>query len=139
MRGREFLDVARDLAGGGTEAHWRAAVGCAYYALLLEARDALEHWGFPPIPRDKVHAQVRLRYTYAAHPELKDVGRALDELVRVRNQAQYQIGAGGLFGSRQKSSTAIATADAALAKLDHLAADPARRAAAVAALRASGS
>jgi len=41
MDGRAFLGVARDLAPMATEAHWRAAGVCAYYALMLEARDAL--------------------------------------------------------------------------------------------------
>src|SRR5947209_2849698 len=97
MRGRAFLGAAQDLAAATTEAHWRAAAGCAYYALLLEARDALQRWGFPAFPRDKVHAQVRLRFTYAAHADLKNIGNALDHRVQLRNQAHYQLNVVGAF------------------------------------------
>ena len=41
MKGREFLTVAQQLLQGGTEGHWRSASGRAYYALLIEGREAL--------------------------------------------------------------------------------------------------
>ena len=41
MDGRAFLEVARELARGDTEAHRRTAAGRTYYALMLEARDVL--------------------------------------------------------------------------------------------------
>jgi hypothetical protein len=45
MRGRDFLAVARDLSRQTTEAYWRAAAGRAYYAVLIELRDAMTIWG----------------------------------------------------------------------------------------------
>ena len=44
MRSREFLDVARALLGDNTEAARRTAASLAYYALMLECREALERW-----------------------------------------------------------------------------------------------
>jgi hypothetical protein len=54
MQGRAFLQVAEDLVTHATEAHWRTGATCAYYALLLEARDTLQGWGFPVPPLRRV-------------------------------------------------------------------------------------
>src|SRR5437899_12670360 len=91
MNGRDYLTVARELAAGPTEAHWRTAAGRAYYALMIECRDALRRWGFVPAARDNVHTFVRLRLTFAAYPDLKKIGDALDRLVQWRNYADYQL------------------------------------------------
>ena len=42
MDGRALLDVARELAAGSSEAHWRSSVGRAYYALLHEVLGTLD-------------------------------------------------------------------------------------------------
>ncbi len=77
MRGSEFLDLARELLASGTSPrHWRAVVIHAYYALLLECRDAMTRWGLPAIPRQQLHAQVRLRLIYASDVDLKRIGDA---------------------------------------------------------------
>jgi hypothetical protein len=41
MQGREFLDLAREIVGNGSERHWRGAHFHAYHALFLECREAL--------------------------------------------------------------------------------------------------
>src|SRR5947199_391225 len=81
MTGRDFLDVARDLVNGPKEAYWRASAVHAYYGLFLEGRDALARWGFPPPPRQQVHAYVRLKFAYAGDADLKQLGNVLDSLV----------------------------------------------------------
>src|SRR5437870_2858813 len=90
MQPRDFLDVARSDVQGPSEAYWRAAASRAYYALLLEARDALERWGFTPPPRDRVHTFVRLSFVFATNPDVKDIGYMIERLVKVRNEANYQ-------------------------------------------------
>ena len=91
MDGRALIDVARELAAGSSEAHWRSSVGRAYYALLHEVLAALRHWGFSTPPRDRVHTFARLKLVYATDIDLKRIGLTLEALGRLRNAADYQL------------------------------------------------
>jgi hypothetical protein len=137
MQGRAFLDIAQELANGATEAHWRTAAGRAYYALMLEGRDALLRWSFTIPPRDNVHTFVRLRFTFAGNPDLKHIGYDLDDLSRLRNQADYRLATVGVFALPNTAFDAVDQARAALALLDQVDGDPSRRAAAIAAIQAA--
>jgi hypothetical protein len=135
MDGRAFLTVARDLAAGPTEAHWRSATGRAYYALFHECLSALERWGFSLPRRDRAHAVVRLRFSYATAADVKAIGWALDRLVIARNEADYRLTTPGSFTSPGAAAQAIDDARAAIALLDQIDGDPHRRAAAIASIR----
>lgn len=135
MRGKEFLELARELLSGKLPRHWRAAVIHAYYALLLECRDTMARWGLPALSRHQVHAQVRLRLSYATHPELKRIGQWLEDLGRHRNAANYDLSPLPMFASSVVAGRDVQDATDALALLDAIDADPARRAAAVASIR----
>jgi hypothetical protein len=128
MDGRSLLDIGRELAAGSTEAHWRSSVGRAYYALLHEVLGALARWGFALPPRDKVHSLARLKFIYATHPDLKQIGLVLESLSRLRNAADYQIGTSGPFVSARIAASVLKDAELAVALLDAIEADPARRA-----------
>jgi len=134
MKGRAFLDLAHELLLGQTEAHWRGAVIHAYYGLMLEGRDTLESWGFPLPPRQSVHAFVRLRFTFASSPDLKQIGDILDDLVQLRNRASYDLSRLPEFASSVCARQAVADATTALASLDAINGNPASRAKAIAAL-----
>jgi len=134
MAGRDFLLVARDLAAGPTPYHQRAAVVNAYFALLLECRDALERWGRQPPRNDSLHAWVRLRLTYAGDQDLKSLGYTLDKLVQDCNQASYNLRPFPAFSSPASALDKIQKATNSLVLLDAIEADPARRATAIASL-----
>ena len=132
MRGRAFLDVARALASGTTESHWRATVIHSYYALMLECRDALARWGISLPPHQNVHSAVRLRLVFAADPDLKQIGLTLEDWGQHRNQASYNLAPLPKFTTNKLAQRSLTKIAAALALLDALEADPARRAAAIA-------
>jgi len=127
--------LARELAIGKTEAHWRGAVIHAYYALLLECRDALARWGFPVPAHQNVHPYVRLRFTYAGDGDLKHIGKTLDILVRLRNQASYDLRVSKRFTSNRDADQAAQDATSTLALLDQIDSDPGRRAAAMVSIK----
>jgi uncharacterized protein (UPF0332 family) len=136
MNGREFLDVARKLAVGRTEAEWRSAAGRAYYALFLEARARLENWGFRRPARDQVHAFVRLKFIYANDLELKRIGRDLEKLGAIRNEADYQlISPVHEFSTGRTARDAVELAERSILLLDQIEADPARLVSAIQSLR----
>jgi hypothetical protein len=131
MDGRALLVVGRELAAVATEAHWRSSVGRAYYALLHEVLGALTRWGYALPPCDKVHTFARLKFVYATDPDLKRIGLTLEALGRLRNTADYQLGTSGPFASPRTAVSALNDAEAAVALLDTIEADPARRTGAV--------
>src|SRR5207237_6747786 len=90
MKGRDILSVARELAQGPTEAHWRAASGRAYYALLIELRDAMTSWGLSrPLP-SQVHQLVYRRLFVPTDPDMKQIGIWFDLLRTARVRADYE-------------------------------------------------
>jgi hypothetical protein len=136
MQGREFLDLAREILALATSPrHWRAVLIHAYYAVLLECRDTMTRWGLPPLSRSQVHAQVRLRLIYAGDPDLKEIGLKLERLAMHRNTANYDLRPSALFGSANVPLADVQRAADALALLDAIDADPARRTAAVASIK----
>jgi hypothetical protein len=82
-----------------------------------------------------VHAWVRLPLVYAADANLKQIGKVLEDLVRLRNQASYDLTPLPQFASPDAAQDAIQEAVDALALLDGIESDPVRQAAAIATIR----
>ncbi len=135
MDGRRFLEIAQELIQGGTEGHFRAAAGRAYYGLLHEGWAALKRWSIVQQPRESVHSFVRLRFTFAANQDLKKVGDIMDSLVQLRNQADYHLATPGPFALPKEATDAVNKALRAVTLLDAVEADPVRRLSAIAAIR----
>jgi hypothetical protein len=91
----------------------------------------LRHGGFSLPHRDQVHTFARLKLVYATDPDLKRIGLTLEALGRLRNAADYQLAVSGPFVSERIAVQALADAEASIALLDALEANPARLAAAV--------
>ena len=81
----EFLGLARELGGRSEEAALRAAVGRAYYALFLLAREKL---GIPLTTAD-VHSHVAR--VLRGQPGFWKVASDLRVLRALRNVADYQL------------------------------------------------
>ncbi len=86
-------------------------------------------------PRENIHAAVRLRFLYASHPDAQKIGRWLDDLVRLRNDADYKLASPGRFGDTEDASRAVAGAIDLIDLLDAIESDANRRAAVVATIR----
>jgi hypothetical protein len=95
----------------------------------------MDRWGLPPLTRLQVHAQVRFRLLYSSENDLQQIGQALEELGRHRNQANYDLSDDLMFAVPHFAQADVQAAEAALALLDAIEADPARRTAAVASIR----
>lgn len=136
MQGREFLELARDLlTTGSSSRHWRGVMIHVYYALLLECRETMTGWGLPPPARHQLHFEVRRRLTSSSSRDLKDVGHVLEQRGIDRNAANYDLRDLPAFASPVLAQKALKLVAAALAQLDAIDADPARRTAAIASIK----
>jgi len=91
MTPRDILEVAEELAGGLTEAAWRAAVSRAYFAAFHSARNRLRLAGFDPPAADQAHSYLWLRLSNCSHPDVEEAGKNLKDLRQRRNWADYDL------------------------------------------------
>ncbi len=129
------MNVARSAVAHKAEEDWRTAAGRAYYSTMHEGRDALTKWGFICPPRENIHTFVRLRFYSNTDPDLQTIGRVLERLGRLRNEADYELSVAGSFADNKRALKAILDAEQAIALIDQIEADTARRTTAVGALR----
>jgi len=66
---RDYLTLARTLAGGATEAEWRSASSRAYDAAFHVARVLLLGLGFRVPQADRAHGYLWMRLSNAGHAD----------------------------------------------------------------------
>jgi hypothetical protein len=83
-----------------------------------------------------VHTFVRLSFVYAKESDLKRIGYELEDLVSLRNEGDYKLDQVGSFQDNAAAQQAILDSQAMIDLLDHIDADAARQAAAIASITA---
>jgi hypothetical protein len=134
MRGRDFLQTAVRLSAMNSESDWRSSIGRSYFALYLECREAIRRWGFPIQSRSS-HREVSQRLSFPKNVDLAILSKTFQDVSAKRNKAYYELAANPLFQNSTSSIHSTTEARTAIALLDAIESDPARLAAAVAAIR----
>jgi uncharacterized protein (UPF0332 family) len=112
MQGRDFLDVAKNLARSQIEASLRSAISRAYYAMLNSAVQFLIQLGFRVAQGPGKHGEVHHRlFNSGIEPALK-FSNMLDELRKRRNDADYNMNSAEL---QNQATCALWVANAELA------------------------
>src|SRR5205085_3173874 len=117
-------------------AHWRTAAGRAYYALLLEIRDAMTSWGISAPNPSQVRQLVRRRLFASSDPDVKRIGIVLDDLRGSRNRADYETAVPHEFVAATGGRQPVQWSTDALTVFDTVAADRPRRDTVTAEIRA---
>lgn len=89
MNFRDYLTLARTLAGGTTEAEWRSALSRAYYAAFHVASLLLLDLSFRVPQADRAHGFLWLRLSNAGQADTMKAGSRLRLLRQQRNWADY--------------------------------------------------
>jgi len=100
MNSRRFLDLARELVagvragksatGGAGEPECRCAIGRAYYAAFLVAREFLNRIGIWVTPTAGGHTAVQFALNNSGAPALVTAARQLSQLASERTDADYE-------------------------------------------------
>ena len=94
MRPLDFYRAGVALADvASTESLRRTAVGRLYYGLHHEAccRYFRKNPGAPPLDRNRRHAQLADRYRNSPEPAAQQIGRRLNDMARLRREADYEL------------------------------------------------
>jgi hypothetical protein len=133
--GRAFLDSVRLLLTVPSEANRRSAAGPLYCALLNEARDALERWGYPVPARADVPSFVLAPLATVPNMDLVRVADPLEQCEHFRELADDSRTRLTIFDDDGEAKRLLLLAVIAIDVLDQIESDTARRAAVIADLR----
>ncbi len=99
MTGEDFISVATQLLASKSEAHFRTAVGRAYYAAFHLARDFVRACGVLVPAGPEAHKSVRWCLANVDDAELGEAASQLESLRTARNKADYDLSFGGFVQS----------------------------------------
>lgn len=91
MNPEEFIAVARVLATGPNQAHWRSAVSRAYYGAFHVAIRLLGALGVSFSKSASAHEKVAFCLRTANDAVLTEAARKLSTLREIRNTADYRL------------------------------------------------
>jgi uncharacterized protein (UPF0332 family) len=92
----EFDQVAallRSSSGATVEGRERSAISRYYYSAFLEARTKLREKRNFSFRKHEAHEFVKRAFAYSDDKRLKKVGKLLEDLKKLREQADYSIDA----------------------------------------------
>jgi len=89
MNWRDFMSLAARLSAGSTEADWRSSISRGYYAAFHVARHLLTDSRFVVPRADRAHQFLVYRLSNCGEAVVKQAGRDLESLRRLRNGADY--------------------------------------------------
>ena len=136
MDGTAFLVSARLLMRKPSEVSRRSAVSRGYFAILNEARSVLKRWGFSVAVKAGVDPSVISLFEKAVNRDAIRVWDVLTQLEQNREDADYFLTGPVAFADEREVRRLLLLVQIGIDLLDELVADPVRRAATVAALRA---
>jgi hypothetical protein len=84
----QFLDIAKELTEGTTEAHWRTSMGRAYYAVFGFARNNIAGHELPFAKN--IHESIIMYFKTSSDPAMKKIGANLVTLYDQRVIADYR-------------------------------------------------
>lgn len=91
MKPVDFIVVAKILAAGPDEAHWRSAVSRAYYGAFHAALQLLASYGITFPKASSAHEKVAQCLQNSGDEELAEAGRRVASLREKRNIADYHL------------------------------------------------
>lgn len=91
MRGEQFIEVARELADGGKEAHWRSSASRAYYAAFHTAREAITQHDIVIPETAAGHQRVQDCLAASGNGLLETANTYLGTLHNNRLKADYRL------------------------------------------------
>lgn len=126
MTGLDFINLAIKLSNSRVEAELRTAVSRAYYGAFHVAKELLEQCGIG-LPRGvSPHDKVCFCLSNSADEDARRAGDKLNNLRRIRNDADYELAADQFASQRNvqrqvRNATEIVTAiDSCTLKLSSL-------------------